>query len=218
MIIQDQIRRYEYKYAIPNVKLDTVLHNIRYHSAGFYEAYPQRRVNNFYLDTLNLDYFYQNVDGISRRRKFRYRWYGEFEIATRAVLETKHKDNELGWKDIKELRREEISSKESLTHHFRAQGLTLAELSPCLYNSYSRYYFVSSDGRFRITVDYNQHFGLPYYFDRPYKLMYSDPTVILELKFDESDHPDRGIVMRELLYLRTKNSKYANGVTKIHLS
>lgn len=208
-------RRYEYKYAIDVLALETVLDTIRYHSAGFSEAYPQRQVNNFYLDTLNLDFFYQNVDGISKRRKFRYRWYGDFATTTQAQLETKHKENELGWKDTLHIPIDQISSEEKLKQHFRSLGLSVAELSPRLYNSYSRYYFLSADGRYRMTVDHNQKFGLPFHFDQPHQALHTDPQIIVELKFDAQDHEDRGVVMSELPWLRTKNSKYANGVTAL---
>ncbi len=208
-------RRYEYKYTIEGLPLEAILHTIRYHSAGFSEAYPQRQVNNFYLDTVNLDFFYQNVDGISRRRKFRYRWYGDFESASKAQLETKHKENELGWKDTLVISKGSIATEEKLTQHFRSLGLSDAELMPRLYNSYKRYYFLSADERYRVTVDYDQKFGLPFHFDQPYQELRSDPNIILEVKFDAEDHDDRGVVMRELPFLRTKNSKYANGVTAL---
>lgn len=208
-------RRYEYKYTIESLSLEAILNTVRYHSAGFSEAYPQRRVNNFYLDTLNLDFFYQNVDGISRRRKFRYRWYGEFNNPSQAQLETKHKENELGWKDTLVIAKENIATEEKLKEHFRSLGLSDAELGPRLYNSYMRYYFLSADERFRLTVDYDQKFGLPFQFGEPYKEIISDPNIIMELKFDAKDHDDRGVVMSELPFLRTKNSKYANGVTAL---
>lgn len=209
-------RRYEYKYAIDLMSLATVLNTIRYHSAGFSEAFPQRQVNNFYLDTSNLDFFYQNVDGISRRRKFRYRWYGDFENATTAQLETKHKENELGWKETKVIPLDNISSEENLKNHFRSLQLSTAELSPRLYNSYKRYYFLSADERFRITVDYDQQFGLPFHFGQAHQALRRDAQLIVELKFDEKDHLDRGSIMKEIPFLRTKNSKYANGVTAIY--
>jgi len=210
-------RRYEYKYAIDLLPIESVLDTIRYHSAGFVEAFPQRRVNNFYLDTLNLDFFYQNVDGISRRRKFRYRWYGDFDLTDKAQLETKHKENELGWKDTLHIPISHITSEEKLKDHFRSLGLSEAELFPRLYNSYSRYYFLSADSRFRITIDYDQKFGLPYHFGQAHQALHQAPELILELKFDEQDHNDRGLIMQELPFLRTKNSKYANGITALLL-
>lgn len=209
-------RRYEYKYTIENTPLEKVLDVIRFHSAGFVEAFPQRQVNNFYMDTLNLDFFYQNMDGISRRRKFRYRWYGPAQVQQDGQLETKNKENEMGWKDIVPVPAGVLASQKKLNEHFMSLGLSQAVLRPTLYNNYKRYYFVSADGLFRLTVDYDQHFGRPFDRAEPPVSLHSVHELILELKFDEAYQAQSEEIRRELPFLRTKNSKYANGVIKIY--
>ena len=209
-------RRYEYKYAISDVSLESVLDVVRYHHAGFSEAYPTRQVNNFYLDTVNHDYFYQNMDGISRRRKFRYRWYGTVKDQPAGQLETKNKENELGWKDTIHVPHAVMQSLGNVRDHFRGLGLTIAELSPQLYNAYDRYYFESSDGLFRLTVDHNQRFSLPFDFADPPITYFHDPTIVMEIKFDEQHQRASESITRQLPFLRTKNSKYATGIIRVY--
>lgn len=209
-------RRYEYKYAITDATLDQVMDVVRYHHAGFSEAYPTRQVNNFYLDTVNHDYFYQNMDGISRRRKFRYRWYGNTNDTNGGQLETKHKDNELGWKDTLQVKNDVIKSLNNVSKHFKSLALTTAELSPQLYNNYQRFYFLSSDGHFRLTIDHDQCFSLPFDFADPPSILHPDPTLVLELKFNEQYQKESENITRDLPFLRTKNSKYATGMIRIH--
>ena len=209
-------KRHEYKYAVEAVNLSQILDIIRFHPMGFSEAYEQRKVNNFYLDTTLLDFFYQNIDGIARRRKFRYRWYGELESTGAAQLEVKNKQNELGWKETILLDPKALTEKASLVAHFQTLKLSNAELVPMLYNSYWRHYYESADGIFRITIDYNQAFGRPFHFDQPYYEEATDPNIIVELKFDETYDDRLDEVTTYLPFLRTKNSKYSNGVTAVY--
>lgn len=210
-------KRYEFKYALQGISLAEILEVIRLHPLGFRESYPQRKVNNFYMDTVHLDYFYQNIDGISKRRKFRYRWYGDLSTTSSAQLEIKNKENELGWKETQVLRPSILKTKDNLRSHFAAQNIEDTYLQPMLYNSYQRYYYESADKIFRITVDYDQKFGRPYLFDMPYREEAVSHNVVVELKFDEDEISRLDEVTRYLPYLRTKNSKYSNGITALSL-
>ena len=206
------MKRFEYKYALTNVTLESVIDTISYHPAGFSEAYPTRLINNFYLDTISYNLFYQNIDGISNRRKFRYRWYNNFEPNKKGNLEVKHKENELGWKDIFPVVLKDISTKEKLIKHFEATQLTPHHFEPLLYNQYQRLYFISNDGKFRVTIDHNQKYGLPYPSGQYFDLRHRDQTIIVELKFDQSEFAHLDDITNHLPYLRTKNSKYSNGI------
>ena len=210
------MRRYEFKYTITGLGLESILAAVRFHPGGFAEAYPKRRVNNYYLDTANLDYFYQNIDGISRRRKFRYRWYGDIKLATQGQLEVKHKENELGWKEIFAVELEQLKTSEKLAQHFSSLNLTTLPLKATLYNSYTRYYFLSADQKFRITVDHQQEFGLPFHFGQAYQALHKNPDIILELKFDEVHFDAARTITTHLPFLRTKNSKYSTGICALY--
>lgn len=205
-------KRYEYKYAVEGRTLSSIIETIIFHPAGFSEAYPQRKVNNFYLDTTDLEFFYLNIDGIANRRKFRYRWYGDLQNCRSAQLETKNKTNELGWKETLKLDAASIRNKKSLSSHFQSLGLSEAVLSPTLYNSYLRNYYESFDGLFRITIDFDQQFGRPFHMGAPYQVIAQDPNIIVELKFDEQHANRLNDVSQHLPFIRTKNSKYSNGI------
>lgn len=210
------MKRFEYKYALSGVTLDSVINEIKFHPAGFSEAYPQRQVNNFYLDTLSYNLFYQNIDGVSNRRKFRYRWYNSYDLNAKANLEIKHKENELGWKDIIPIQLSEIATQDGLIKHFESTSLSPHYFEPKLYNQYQRLYFISNDGRFRVTIDYDQRFGLPYSSGQYYDIRHKDDTIIVELKFDETEFDHLEEINNYLPYLRTKNSKYSTGIQHLN--
>ena len=44
---------------------------------GFYKQYPNREISSIYLDTLNYDYVRENINGVSERKKIRFRWYDD---------------------------------------------------------------------------------------------------------------------------------------------
>ena len=69
--------RYERKYRIENVDISLINQIVKMHPAGFRKAYPDRSVNNIYLDTPDFETYRANVAGVSERKKYRVRWYGE---------------------------------------------------------------------------------------------------------------------------------------------
>ena len=115
-------KRHEYKYAITDLGIDAVRNMVRFHPMGFKKAYPDRQVNNYYLDTLELNYFYQNIDGISKRRKFRYRWYDDYTNIKEVQLEIKFKENELGWKEHISANIADLRTRKLLDKHFQDLG------------------------------------------------------------------------------------------------
>ena len=50
---------------------------IKRHPAMFYQPYPPRINNNFYMDTADMVNYHDNVTGAATRRKVRIRWYGD---------------------------------------------------------------------------------------------------------------------------------------------
>ena len=92
-------RRYELKYHLTAYSVAHCTQVVLQHPASFQKAFPDRQVNNIYFDTPELTSFLNNVDGISERKKYRIRWYGEdFDQIDQPVLEQKIKENQLGSK------------------------------------------------------------------------------------------------------------------------
>ena len=42
---------------------------------GFTKQYPDRTISSIYLDTANYDFAKDNINGVSERKKIRFRWY-----------------------------------------------------------------------------------------------------------------------------------------------
>jgi len=78
--------RYELKFAIEHLNAEAITANILCHPASFSKAFPDRQVNNIYLDTLDFDCFHQNVDGHPSRSKMRLRWYGQSNLPTQKSI------------------------------------------------------------------------------------------------------------------------------------
>ena len=184
------------------------------HPASFSTSFPDRQVNNIYLDTPNLHCFYQNIEGVPRRQKMRLRWYGKIDYPqNNSVLELKNKNAELGWKDSFKVSNRSIDTKEELLSAIAEQPVRLGTLTPILHNSYYRKYYISSDGLFRLTIDSEQSFKLP--FSNMDALDLSRYPIIVELKY-EAEYAERARdIMDYLPFRQTKNSKYTNGVTEL---
>ena len=70
--------RYERKFTVPDkFTLKTIEQFVKRNKALFREVYHLRQVNNIYFDTLAYNDYFDNVLGVSDRKKIRTRWYGD---------------------------------------------------------------------------------------------------------------------------------------------
>ena len=58
---------------------------------GFTKYLVPREISSIYLDTLNFDFAKDNINGVSRRKKIRFRWYND--DYSKIYLEEKNKQN-----------------------------------------------------------------------------------------------------------------------------
>lgn len=206
--------RYEIKYAVDQLDLASIEASILMHPSSFSTAFPDRQVNNIYLDTPNLHCFYQNIEGVPRRQKMRLRWYGKMDYPqNNSVLELKNKNAELGWKDSFKISNRLIDTKEELLSAISEQPVRLGTLIPILHNSYHRKYYISSDGLFRLTIDSEQSFKFPFSNMDAFDL--GRYPIIVELKYEAEDAERAREITDYLPFRQTKNSKYTNGVTEL---
>ena len=120
----------------------------------FKKLHPSRKINSIYLDTLNYNFIKDNIDGISDRKKIRFRWYNN--NIENIFFEIKKKKNFVVLKTIQKI--EKTSKKnfmDGLNDH-----LTLNRINEYNYNfvlkvSYDRSYWISPDKKFRATIDTN---------------------------------------------------------------
>jgi SPX domain protein involved in polyphosphate accumulation len=219
--------RYERKFFIPILSYHNVKNFIKLHPAGFYGHFPPRYVNNIYFDTIGLKAFHENVSGLSSRQKVRIRWYGEQQgLLETPTLEYKIKNGLVGtkvgyrlnsFKLDKEFSNHTISEllQKSLIPRIVREEFKF--LTPVLLNRYSREYYLSSDSRFRLTLDSNLQF---------HKLSSMNNTliqapvcqrgVVIELKYDTEDDMQANKISQSFPFLLTKNSKYVSGIYHLY--
>lgn len=223
--------RYERKYRVLNLSLGEVQAWVRQHPLSFRTAFPDRQVNNVYLDTPDLYDFQENLMGLSQRRKFRIRWYGEdLQKAVQPLLEVKVKDAGLGDKlhfplpdfdlaDPVQLRQQVAARLRALRQGLAAHdsatplaALPVGALRPSLVNTYQRAYYASLDGRFRLTIDHDLRFYNPEFRVLPRQNAMVDPGIIVEIKYDAAHDNAFDLVSRKLPFLLSRNSKYVTGI------
>ena len=217
---KSNIWRHELKYIVTQYAENEVIFMIKRHPAIFTEIFSKRGVNNIYFDTAMFEAFSDNVIGISERVKMRIRWYGDtFCCVEKPMLEFKIKKASSGRKELYSfpsfsLNQDTHSSeifdliKKIKGFSHLARGVSL-KTSPVLINNYTRRYFLSSCGRFRITYDTN----LGYYdFNKKNKERLETQQKILEIKFNCEDYKNVKDITSNFQFRMNKSSKYVNGI------
>jgi VTC domain len=217
--------RYERKFLVKSHSHRVVEAVVRKHSALFHTAYPDREVNNIYFDSADYQSLRDNIEGVRNRTKTRIRWYGDPRgQSSRSNLELKIKRGLVGTKASYSL-----ASLDTTDGRIRARvrdqmrrsslpdriSLHMSMIMPSLLNSYWRQYFVSGDGRFRITIDRDMRFY------RPHNPWTRPPDVqrgasVIELKYARADNPAAAAIAQELGFRLTRNSKYVTGMSLLH--
>ncbi len=215
--------RLEIKFVAPETELGRVLAWIRLHPAGFALAYPDRQVNNVYLDSWDFGSYADNLAGVSHRIKLRHRWYGGSAGPAAGVLELKCKRNAYGWKERFDVPEPPWTAGDDwrtvqrrLIAQLPPRGRLLAESfpAPALLNRYQRRYFLSRDGRLRVTVDWGQVAYDQRLRPRPElrRKLNLPAALVVEAKFARED---RDLAARSLVGIPirvSRNSKYVNGM------
>ena len=211
--------RFEVKFAGQGNTIDTIETWIRTHHAGFIEPYPARVVNSTYFDTYGLGAFEENLIGASSREKVRLRWYGLDPESDRSTLEVKLRRNKLGWKlsyPIAGIPERDVPWR-ALQSKVRSQlppeARVRFDLNPLVsvVNQYHRQYFLSGDGRIRVTVDthlkaFDQRFGRKPRLVRSIEL---PDMLVVEFKFKPEDRANAMHTMQGIPLRVSRSSKYA---------
>ena len=221
-----QDARQEIKFVAYETEAASLMLWTRLNSAAFSPAYPSRWVNNIYFDTYVYDCFAQNLSGVSRRTKLRYRWYGESRYPAKGSLEVKRKRNQFGWK----IRYQVSESAPYLGETWREiLSAMRAQLPPegkewlnhfpaiVLINRYFRHYFLSADGSIRLTIDscisvFDQRFNSSPNVTRRSNI---PEITVMEFKFDRRDRDIANQVIQGLPLRLSRHSKYVTGLRAI---
>lgn len=215
--------RFERKFLIDGLSLSFMETMIKTHPAFFRELFPPRNNNNIYYDTPGMDYYHHNVQGDAGRLKVRVRWYGDlWGYHEKPQLEFKVKAGLVGRKptfklpgftltpDTTNNEIRNLLNEPSLPEGIR---LELLELAPALINRYERQYYMSADGNYRLTLDYNLEFyQVPQLKGEVSRRVFLDNRFILEIKFSQENEKDLERITNHFPFRMTKSSKYVDGV------
>lgn len=214
--------RYELKFTYSDNEYFRVVNGVKTNPYIFREIFYIRKVCNIYLDTVDFKNYKDNLAGVKNRTKLRIRWYDD--DASNPILEYKHKNDKLGWKDSYQLPAFDINDFNWTEYLAKVEEFCsdnpqiindLRNQTPALNNTYERIYFASFDDKYRITIDRNLKYrkinecGVS-------KFFVNDDIVVAEVKFSECDFDGVSNITKYLNSYLTANSKYATGVSKIY--
>ena len=149
---------------------------------GFTKHYPDRKISSIYLDTNNYDFARDNINGVSERKKIRFRWYND--DIKRIFFEEKNKKNFLVWKNVKEIKllddeKELIDRLKKFFFSIKLKNKQNFNFKFILKTNYQRSYWISDDKKFRATIDTEINTSSLENFLKPIYL----PDTVLEFKF-----------------------------------
>ncbi len=209
---QNNIYRYERKYILGINYLNEFLASL--HSQNYFKKFPDRTINNMYYDDYNFLSVSENLDGLSKRKKYRVRWYGSSSNRSNKKLEIKIKNEFLNYKKninlgliklndlnkIDEFKDDVINSLFD-SKDFNYYSLLLTK-RPSLFNSYKRMYFENQLDNVRLTIDNDLFFFSPIT-----KLNLKERNIIIEAKFNK----DVNFLNKFNGLSLTRYSKYVKG-------
>jgi hypothetical protein len=218
--------RYEKKYVINEDAYSWLIDKVMSHPALFNEIFHKRQINNLYLDSIELGNYHANLRGYSTREKTRIRWYGDlFQVINEPALEVKRRFGLVGDKLVYPLKPIEISkqycwqaiveSQKTPPNQRKSEHLTIIDKLSCqvpsIVNSYFRRYFISSNGKFRITIDNEiNYFATNSGWINPFSV--KENNIIMELKYNPEDANKAPDVSNYFPFRISRNSKYVKGI------
>ena len=177
-------------------------------SKGFIKSFSSRNVSSIYLDTFNFDFVKDNINGVSQRKKIRFRWYND--DFSKIYLEEKNKQNFLVKKNISKAIN--LKKDQNLVQNLQKYFLSLDQIYNnfnfrfVLKTNYLRSYWINNEKNIRATIDTNLSTSPINDLNR--KLDLNEP--ILEFKFSPSNERlFRNLFSQNNFNLRSKKySKY----------
>jgi len=147
--LYDNMRK-ELKFLIP-VHAEAELKNLLA-IEGWKVLFPRRVVNSIYFDTINNDFLYDSIYGVSNRIKYRVRWYNN---ERKFVVETKKKNAGVGTKVTSDSFsfNSELPPEAMLVE--RVRRISNTDLLQKSKVSYLREYYIHPNSGSRLTLDFD---------------------------------------------------------------
>jgi hypothetical protein len=214
--------RHEFKFALAPAAGGELERWLQTCGLALRAAHPSRLVHNVYFDTLEGHALADKFAGLSLRAKVRYRWYGDSDVPDVGQLEVKRRTNGLGCKETCAVAVElPAGSRAAFVRALRAAVPARARAwldvypEPVLANCYRRAYFVSGDGRVRVTVD-----RALTVWDQRGRFLHTGrgipiPGLVLELKLPPELRAHVVAEVRSLGFVASACSKYELGMRAV---
>ena len=214
----NSLKRFERKWVFNNSDYNQVYISLYRSKFHFMDHFPDRQVNSIYFDDDHYTSINQNIDGISEKKKYRLRWYGDFENIVNPTFEIKSKKGfEVSKKNFKVPRMPNFNLLNY--HHIEQIELFINNnfnfknrLFPILTTHYLRSYFISSNKLVRSTVDRNLK-SLLLYKNRNLNIIKEYKDIILEVKYDLNLDDYVRSNLGNISTRFSKNSKFVNAAT-----
>ena len=205
-------QRIEKKFVLGKNEDDLLKKNLLIN--GFTKIFSSREIDSIYLDTENYDFARDNINGVSKRKKLRFRWYNN--DLSNIYFEEKKKQNFLVEKQVNKI---SISLKKiNLVHNLKEyldnfnKNYNDFNYRFVLKTNYLRSYWISDNKKIRATIDSN--INVSPIFDLSRKLSLNE--TILELKFSPFNESSfRNFFYNRNLNLRSK--KFSKYIQSFHL-
>jgi SPX domain protein involved in polyphosphate accumulation len=212
------LKRYERKWVLNNIDCNQIFILLFRSNFCFSNQYEDRYVNSIYFDDQNFSSIKQNIDGISEKKKYRLRWYGDLNKILNPVFEIKNKNSFEVFKeninfpqihgfdlfnthDLKKI-------EELINNQFNFKNRIL----PILTTHYLRSYFISSNKLIRATVDRDLK-SIKLYQNKNTSIVNQFNDIILELKYDLDLDDYVRSNFNNFSFRLAKNSKFINSAT-----
>ena len=186
---------------------------------NFKKMFPDRMISSIYIDTVDYDFAKDNINGISERKKIRFRWYND--DLDNIFIEQKNKSNFNTSKNIKKLdfKVDKKNLLVSLKKYFKKiyfKNKNNFNYKFILKTNYKRSYWLSNNKKIRATIDIDINTNSMNNFSKP---IYLGDTV-LEFKFDPFDEKFfRSFFAKGFSHLRSqKYSKYVRSFVELENS
>ena len=206
------IDRLERKWMLENVDVNSFFIAIYRSSFLFSETYKSRNINTIYFDDVNFSSIRENLDGVSRKKKYRLRWYGNSQIISMPQFEIKTKIGFVTKKitypiKINEKIKFNITGINKITNIILNKFEIKKNIFPILSTHYLRNYFVSSNKYIRATFDRNLKSHQIYGF-RNLDFKKDFKNLIFEIKYDRKFDDYVRKNLHNISARLTKSSKY----------
>ncbi len=217
------INRLERKWALSgNVDLNAFSIAISKSNFFFREIYSPRSINTVYFDDTSFSSINENLDGVTYKKKFRLRWYGDHKIISKPQLEIKSKVGFITKKktfliDDFDDTKFDYEGIVKISNIFQEKLKINKILKPILSTHYLRYYFLSHNKNIRSTFDVNlrshQLFGSN---DFNFKKDFNNQ--VFEIKYNKIYDSYVKNNLKDISFRMSKSSKYIISALNVPIS